>query len=169
MLAHSKLVSQREYNLYKLAHDLGITPEILSIEEVDDEILLSTALYPYTLALLYKLGRDTHAIELDVMYLLSRLHNKGIIHGDVHGANIVISLEGNVRLIDFGDSFYMHEMTNEIKLAYRNSNKVREADIISEYVGMDELTARMRDIKLFLIKWTLQKGYIDKGTAISDL
>ncbi|TCD62377.1 hypothetical protein EIP91_006959 [Steccherinum ochraceum] len=42
------------------------------------------------------------AMLLQIALGLSYLHEQGIVHGDLHGGNILIDEQGNVRLTDFG-------------------------------------------------------------------
>lgn len=39
---------------------------------------------------------------VDILNAYARLHNRGILHGDIHPQNILIDTDGTVRLIDFG-------------------------------------------------------------------
>ena len=41
-----------------------------------------------------------------------QLHERGIAHGDVHGANVLVGRDGNVTLIDFGQAYDLHETTH---------------------------------------------------------
>ncbi|TMW55228.1 hypothetical protein Poli38472_013119 [Pythium oligandrum] len=57
----------------------------------------------------YLRGKQPHVVWqklVEVAAGLSYLHNRGIVHGDLKGNNIVVSKDGTAMLVDFGMSFY---------------------------------------------------------------
>ena len=46
--------------------------------------------------------RELLSIAQEICRAYAALHNRGILHGDVHPSNILIERDGHVRLIDFG-------------------------------------------------------------------
>jgi len=49
---------------------------------------------------------------------LAYLHSEGIVHGDLHGANILVDDEGHVRLTDFGRSINVTERPGQYASSY---------------------------------------------------
>jgi serine/threonine protein kinase len=47
-------------------------------------------------------ARDAHEIAAQLEYALKDLHSFGVFHGDLSPQNILIDLDGGVRLLDFG-------------------------------------------------------------------
>ena len=43
---------------------------------------------------------------------LKKIHSLGIIHGDIHASNVVVSKEGDVRIIDFGSAVFIEELSD---------------------------------------------------------
>jgi hypothetical protein len=61
-----------------------------------------------------KAFRFRSALKAGVQLLkhLRVLHDAGIVHGDIHLANVVLNHNGEVKLIDFGLAFFAEEMDN---------------------------------------------------------
>jgi serine/threonine protein kinase len=53
---------------------------------------------------------------------LDKLHSLGIIHNDIHSGNFVMSNDGEMKIIDYGESFYLDDVPEWVTLErfYRN-------------------------------------------------
>ncbi|KZV93248.1 kinase-like protein [Exidia glandulosa HHB12029] len=60
------------------------------------------------------LGRIKLKLILEVAQAVEYLHGKKIVHGDIKGANVLISDEGNARLSDFGLSVLLAESSQSL-------------------------------------------------------
>lgn len=70
-------------------------------------------------------------ITADVLSALSYIHAQGVVHGDITSTNVMLSTEGDVKLMDFGSS---HELTGsdpqmtqslEVTPAYSSPERVQ--------------------------------------------
>jgi len=52
------------------------------------------------------------SLLLAIARAYARLHERGIAHGDVHDANVLVTRDGTVTLIDFGQAYDVHETTH---------------------------------------------------------
>ena len=50
-----------------------------------------------------------------VLYLVQKMHNAGVFHGDMHSENIMVDEDGNPWMIDFGKSKMMPESAEDRK------------------------------------------------------
>lgn len=57
---------------------------------------------------------DVLNIALQLSDILHYIHKKGIIHKDLNPRNIILTKEGNVKLIDFAISSNLHSETNDL-------------------------------------------------------
>ena len=57
-----------------------------------------------------------HALEISIQLadILHYIHQKGVIHKDINSSNLMITHDGNLKLLDFGISSNHHLETNEI-------------------------------------------------------
>lgn len=92
-----------------------------------------------------------------MIHVVPKLHSKGIIHGDIKLANMLLCSDGEVRLCDFGEARYINE-TDEYEgkettnyLSPRRCESWREAGVIPPEVE-DDLYA------LGLSIWELYTG-----------
>lgn len=69
----------------------------------------------------------------------SILHEKGIIHGDVNQKNILFTINEEIKIIDFGNSF-THESIDGVTVGHRNG--------FSEYYDPQLITAKLNRKKL---------------------
>lgn len=59
-------------------------------------------------------GFVPHRLDSPIKLIISKMHQLGIIHGDLHSANIVVSADmDDVRIIDFGYSTYIKSLDDE--------------------------------------------------------
>jgi tRNA A-37 threonylcarbamoyl transferase component Bud32 len=111
--AHTKIVGYAEIKFLQLASEADIAPKILAIRNInkqDYEVTMEK--YPTTLLQYHDAGGDISPYKKKISELVNRLHDIDILHGDLHGNNIVINPETEeVKLIDFGRSYFMDEIT----------------------------------------------------------
>ncbi len=124
-----KVVEWCEVARIKLATNAGIAPSIISIEE--NKVTMEK--FPTTLGN-YK-GKD---ISKKIRRLISKLHDLGIIHGDLHSHNIVVDPSTEeVRLIDYGRSYFETEITKPIlRMIGKSMNK--EFGSVEELMEFEE-------------------------------
>lgn len=111
-----KKVNKRELNFMKITEENNISPEILYIGKIKNDLYsVEIEQYPYTLSDYYDKGKDISKYEKQIKKLVKKLHKLGIIHGDLHGNNIVIDPKTNeVKLIDFGMSYFIDEVDKSV-------------------------------------------------------
>lgn len=79
-----------------------------------------------------------HILEIffKIAKSVCQIHKKGIIHCDLKPANILIDIQGNIRIIDFGASLKKGEKVDFVKV----SGGYSPIEIYSEKIGIDEKT-----------------------------
>ena len=75
-------------------------------------------------------------IFFEITKLVSHIHKKGVIHCDLKPSNILIDIEGNIRIIDFGSSLKNGEKVEFVKV----SEGYSPIEIYSEKIRIDERT-----------------------------
>jgi eukaryotic-like serine/threonine-protein kinase len=102
-----------------LAHlDGGPAPRLLGEGEVDGRRWLALEWFPgvdaATAAAELRAGdgEGLRALCLGVLGAYARLHECGVVHGDVHPRNILVGRGGEVRLVDFGFARWSGEPTS---------------------------------------------------------
>ena len=70
---------------------------------------------------------------------LSALHDVGIVHNDIKQENIMMGLDGNIKLIDFGQSQIV-----DIDLTKENFEKAKQGDLTRVDTVFQEITLRPR-------------------------
>lgn len=113
MATYTKRVRASELEFYRKAEEAGIAPRIVSYVQVDDRYELCTEQYSHTL-----LDVRTDKDEIDFIIpqakiLVQKLHDIGILHGDLSEENIVYDCDTKrVAIIDFGLSKYIENISN---------------------------------------------------------
>ena len=84
----------------------------------DQELVFSELVNGSTLrAVLKARGLETAeeaiSVALQLAYGLSALHRHGLVHGDVHAGNALVSLKGGVKLCDFGHARFVNADSEE--------------------------------------------------------
>lgn len=115
MISHTKKMKPSELFIYKKCSQAGISPRILSVTSHGRDKLVTTEAYPTTLLAYAKSGNTVteelaHHIDLQIQ----KLHDLGVIHGDLHGNNILLNPgsdepENVVKIIDFGESLLFNK------------------------------------------------------------
>jgi len=83
---------------------------------------------------------------LQILTGLNYLHSQNIIHRDLKGANILISNDGLVKIIDFG-------LARHLDPENRNKNYTRE--VVTMWFRSPELIYGMRNYTLAVDIWSL--------------
>ena len=111
-----KKIGSTELCFLEMAAKAGISPNIISVTKINrDNYRVVMEKYPTTILNYSDEGKDIVPYKRKIEDLVDRLHDLDIIHGDLHGDNIVINPEtGEVRLIDFGGSYFYDEITPSI-------------------------------------------------------
>jgi len=82
---------------------------------------------------------DMIAIIQDVLDALFSLHSMGVYHGDAHMDNFMLTEEGQVKIIDFGKSWYIkdhpYRMLEDYQDIYISINSLTD-DFTSEQINM---------------------------------
>ena len=107
-----KIVNFNElyFNIITSTHD--ISPTLLNYHLSENgNHQMNVDKYPYTLFDFEMKDRSKYLDQLKI--LVNNLHQLGIVHNDLSEENIVISKEGIVKLIDFGRSKLIQNITQE--------------------------------------------------------
>jgi hypothetical protein len=113
---YTKIVSSTELRFFQLAARANITPNLISVQPIHKgQYELTMEKYPTTLLQYSDAGGDITPYKPKIAKLIDKLHNMDILHGDLHGDNIVINpITEEVRIIDFGRSYFIDEITPPI-------------------------------------------------------
>ncbi|MBA3536992.1 MAG: ankyrin repeat domain-containing protein [Tatlockia sp.] len=112
-LLHGRM--KREFNFYKLAYpDDNELSRLFKIG--NEEIYTNRFIMPFIegeeadkfiskISCTFQLAK----IVLQLAIEINRIHEIGILHGDLHKKNILIQSDFSVRIIDFGRSYFLNE------------------------------------------------------------
>jgi tRNA A-37 threonylcarbamoyl transferase component Bud32 len=129
MATFTKTIRAPELEFYRKAEEAGIAPRIVRYVQVEDHYELTTERYSHTLINVQQNKEEVQFIIAEAKMLIQKLHDLGILHGDLSEENIVYDRDTKrVAIIDFGLSKYIKDITNverEIKELYEG---VRFAD-----------------------------------------
>lgn len=114
MNSYTKIVKVKEFEFYCQAECLKISPLLISHCTDGEFIKMCVEKYPHTLQDLIE-GGITKQYLAEILQkahiCLDKLHEIGIIHGDLSEENIVVGKD--IRLIDFGMSYTKESVTPE--------------------------------------------------------
>lgn len=115
MKVHKKLVYARELEFWKKLEKTDLVPLVISVEKIGKfEYILTTKRYPMTLGFYMEFHPSDQTYLERLPALISKLHKRGVLHGDLHLCNIVIDPKSkDMRLIDFGGSGWISELGYE--------------------------------------------------------
>lgn len=141
---------------------------------------------------------DRKDIFLEIMNTLKECHEIQVYHGDLHTNNIMISDDINIKILDFGTSFFSKKKnpnkTKEresaflLKLAYDLMPEIKEYDFLEfKFYGVNNPISNTDDVRNYspeLVRETLkslciivylleidahtQEALIDMATAVAD-
>src|SRR5207249_4304070 len=109
---YTKIISIKEERIieYILKKDENILPKILE----RNQIMISYEKNFFTLHELYESKEDISKYYTKIKELIDKLHNIGIIHGDLNSNNIVINPKtDDVRLINFDKSYFITQINQK--------------------------------------------------------
>jgi serine/threonine protein kinase/formylglycine-generating enzyme required for sulfatase activity len=98
LLTHPAIVTA--HDRFESPHGSGIVLEYIDGDSLEERVKKRGAL-PV---------RDAARIAVEVGKAVEYMHSKGIIHRDLKPANVLLTREGNVKLIDFGVAKYKEDM-----------------------------------------------------------
>lgn len=119
-----------EYNFYKILKGSNITPDIIELTRD----LLTIEKYYSTLGEAL-INNSFNKEELDRIYndvrkLIDRLHEKGIIHGDLHNDNIVCNEDvTEFRIIDFEQSTFIYLVDDDYIEEYNGEFDINAVNV----------------------------------------
>lgn len=107
-----KEVTFRELKFTLKAEEAGVAPEIFGYSGHS----IAMKKYRWTLATYIEdMGHPfSGTLKNSIGTLVEKLHTIGILHGDLHPNNIVLNSEEDVKLIDFGSSYHVEEIDDEV-------------------------------------------------------
>lgn len=90
---------------HRLCDHLKIGPKLYQSFRINGVIVLITEYLPYDL-------NDKYIADNEAVFkkFISNLHSKGIYHGDLHGGNIRLDKNGQIKIIDLETMFYSDEI-----------------------------------------------------------
>lgn len=105
-----KRMTRRELIFFNIAQKHRISPELLSIQKLTDELFrVIMRSYPQTLSNIPIDERCSYTNELK--FIVNKLHNIGICHGNLSRENIVLDHNKRIlKLIDFKSSKWIRDV-----------------------------------------------------------
>lgn len=115
-----KCMTRHEAEIFELASMAGIAPKVIERRKIgENHYDLLVERYTCTVAEMTPNKRRSSQLSHSLADLLKRLHALGIYHGDIHPDNIVVIDGTSPKLIDFGASLYLSEITDRELLTNR--------------------------------------------------
>ncbi len=88
-----------EAKIQQIAHKIGISPEVYKIgTTIEMEYIKGNELDSY----LKLPGIDKKQLKRSIRQTLDKMYDNGINHKDLTGKNIMITLDGAIKIIDYG-------------------------------------------------------------------
>jgi serine/threonine protein kinase len=88
-----------------------IFPPYSVIDENDEFVELSVRGYEFTVHSWKETYDDLPSIVvLKIEEAIDKMHNLSVLHGDLHGSNIVFDRSNDVRIIDFDESKFINDL-----------------------------------------------------------
>lgn len=110
-----KRMSEREYLIFTEVAKLGLTPKILNVKQLRTHYMVEMEKYEMTLFEYADFCNNvTKEMKEVILTMTKLLHKHNILHGDLHGNNIVLNNKDDIKIIDFGKSYFLHEIDSEI-------------------------------------------------------
>lgn len=134
MATYIKHMSEREFLITLTAAKAGIAPKIKSYQRLFSPLRYEVSLerYPLTLIDIEEIA-DRRTYCPQILTLVERLHCLGIAHLDINEENIVVDpIKHQARLIDFGMSRWVEEITPDFLRIYIYPVKNRQELLLSE-------------------------------------
>jgi|688.fasta_scaffold198828_2 tRNA A-37 threonylcarbamoyl transferase component Bud32 len=114
----SKKVSyEKESMRLKKANNLGIGPKLLSYDPSTNIMAMELIGDEYvTLKGMSKMDKPTKVkIISNMVSQMKNMHDGGMIHGDWHVGNVMSDTNGNIKIIDFGNSWSIDDDDKKLK------------------------------------------------------
>lgn len=156
----------KEFEILNLLQDTGVVPKLgtknrfgFTIEKIEGETL-------------FKFLKDTlqEPSENQLSFIgeklgnaVSKVHKAGILHGDLHINNVLITKKGDLKIIDFGEAVRVSKLKNKDRLSDYQEQDLDQilynvrSFLEGEYTTRD--AKKLAQIKLNVFKSSLRKGY----------
>ncbi len=148
-----RVFSQLEIDIYRLAAEHNLAPAFVEVIPMEDDFhgkvwMLKTESYDSTLEDYLKLHPEQEIVLSNEAHrLLSELHSLGYAHGDLHLQNFMVNQNGEVRLIDFGESF---KKTKNIPANYQRYMNLID---LFPYGAASEAYSQLEQIEHSIVNW----------------
>jgi tRNA A-37 threonylcarbamoyl transferase component Bud32 len=130
-----KKISTNEYEFLQELKKTDIIPEVTILQKNK----VGMKKYPLTLQQYIESGGNVEKYKKKIDSLIHKLHEMNIFHGDLHTENIVLDSDnGDVRLIDFGESIYIDQI-NEYDINHFNDFLDPMANIGKKFETIDDM------------------------------
>ena len=111
---------KREFNFLKSLHNTGVVPEVYDLV-IKDNYAYFTQSFIEGLSLPRFIHRNKK-VKLNSMLVITRtilnafaqIHTAGIIHGDIHSSNIIVTSNNEIKILDFGLALNYNIDKNEL-------------------------------------------------------
>lgn len=109
---------QREYNFLKTLQHTNVSPKVYGFTETKDTVYFVQQFIKGTRLPLYfeekksVKAKDVTRLAFEIIKAFKKIHAKGIVHGDIHPSNIIVTNKDKIKVIDFGLSLN-HEDNNK--------------------------------------------------------
>ena len=111
---------KKEYHLLTILDSSGVTPRVFGLKEEKDycyfiqEHIKGMELNNYLEVHSNMRFKSFLSVASAIIHSFSVIHHKGIVHGDIHPANLFVTSSKEVRVIDFGFALHQKLERNEI-------------------------------------------------------
>jgi serine/threonine protein kinase len=105
-------VTYKEYRIYKEMSHYGIAPNIITYDPSQRKLITEYA------GIRIEDIKDRHRYRNQIIDKIKKMHNHGVFHLDISGANILIDKYEKVWIIDFGLSIWKSEWTQNLGPEY---------------------------------------------------
>ena len=124
-------ILQRTIYFYKKMSDLGFGPKIKSII-CGDKLHVFMEYFPVMLTESYAISH-----KQEISNVIKDMHSKGYIHGDLHGGNVGIDVNGKIKIMDFDTMFTLDEYyISKLPKEWIDKNFVEQT--IEEFIDTEE-------------------------------
>jgi len=102
-----KLLSEKEFYIYKLLEEKNISPKLKSYERVNGQFFIRYKKYE-------SIDMVSKDIKESMLDLVNKMHDMKIYHGNINKNNIMFNQYEGIRLIDFSNSCWIDEINKDL-------------------------------------------------------